>query len=358
MTARPRHRRMVGAVGATAACALVLAASAAAATEEPTAELGSEELPVEGTFRYPDFWLSSGTEIVGAVHAVRRVEGGTAVYYSVGVDEGAADAFNGGMAFEPAPSDYELVEAANISLVDTGELTAYRPLHGEVEMTSSTIGMEAPAGQLVTVFAMFPELPETTTTVDLRMEWGVTVADVPVGEGALEPAVDEPFTVFGKGWPELPTADELATADPAAVTFDLISRAEDLKGTAAVAETPDQVEVTFDANVLFAVESAEVSGEARGRVREIAEDIAARGAGEITVTGHSDSVKGTVDNQTLSTQRAQAVADMLSPVVAGSDVTLVVAGKGPDEPVADNGTEEGRAKNRRVTVAYRVEGQK
>ncbi|MFH5822146.1 OmpA family protein [Georgenia sp. AZ-5] len=350
------HRPRAGAVAAATACALVLVAPIAAAR---TPEVGSEQLPVEGTFRYPEFFLSSGVEVVGAVHAVRRVEGGTALYFSVGVPEGEADSFHGGIAFEPAVfEDYDLVQVANVNLVDAAALTAYRPLLGDAQLTSTTVGMEAEAGQLLTVFAMFPELPEGTKTVDVRLEWGVTVTGVPVGDGALEPAVDEPFTIFGEGWPALPTASELATADPAAVTFDLVSRTEDLAGAAAVAETPELVEVTFDANVLFAVESAEVSPDARARVEEIAQDIAARGTGEVAVTGHTDSAQGTVDNQLLSEQRAQAVADLLQPALDGTGVNLTVAGKGPSEPVGDNATEEGRAANRRVTVLYQVGGER
>jgi outer membrane protein OmpA-like peptidoglycan-associated protein len=354
MRARARHRTKVVPAVIVAAGAVVVAAPAALAA--PAAEdLGSQDIPVHATFSYPSFFLASGPEVTGAVHGVRRVEGGTAVYFSVGVAKGQADYFAGTTAFEPAPSPYKLNDTANIALVDTTTLTAYRPLHGDVAFTSSSIGMDvAEPGQLVAMFAVFPELPASTTSVDVQLEWGVTAAGLPVEDGALEPAVAESFTILGQGWPELPSAEQIAAADPAAVTFDLVARSEDLAGTAAVAESRDQIEVTFDADVLFAVESAEVSAVARARVEQIAQDIAARGTGEVAVTGHTDSVRGTVDNQLLSQQRAQAVADLLTPAVQDAGVTLAVAGRGPDEPVADNSTEQGRAANRRVTVVYQV----
>ncbi|KAE8762972.1 OmpA family protein [Georgenia thermotolerans] len=351
----PHRRRAVRAAGLGVGLAVLAAGlPATAQTSAPADELGSPEIPVRATFSYPSFFLAANPEVTGAVHGVRRVDGGTAVYFSVGVAEGQAEHFAGTTAFEPAPSPYRLNDVANLALVDTSTLTAYRPLHGDVALTSSTIGMEGEPGQLVTFFAVFPELPAATTSVDLQFEWGVTASSVPVEDGPLEPAVDESFTILGEGWPKLPSADQIAAADPAAVTFDLVARSEDQAGTAAVAESPDQVEVTFDADVLFAVDSAEVSAEARARVEEIARDIADRGVGEVAVTGHTDSVRGAVDNQALSEQRAQAVADLLAPVVQDAGVTLAVAGRGPSEPVADNSTEEGRAANRRVTVVYQV----
>ena len=70
---------------------------------------------------------------------------------------------------------------------------------------------------------------------------------------------------------------------------------------------------------------------------------------KLRIEGHTDS-SGTPDgNQTLSEARAQAVLKNL--VARGTDPSRLVAkGYGQDKPVADNNTEEGRARNRRVTL--------
>jgi outer membrane protein OmpA-like peptidoglycan-associated protein len=82
--------------------------------------------------------------------------------------------------------------------------------------------------------------------------------------------------------------------------------------------------------------------------------IAARDAirmlgGEWTVEGHTDNIGGRDYNQELSLMRARAVAEWLQAAGTGS-ATLVAQGFSFDRPVADNATEEGRARNRRVEL--------
>jgi len=65
--------------------------------------------------------------------------------------------------------------------------------------------------------------------------------------------------------------------------------------------------------------------------------------------GYTDSTGTAAVNQTLSVNRARAVTNYLtSKGVPGGN--LMVEGRGPNNPVADNGTAEGRAMNRRVEL--------
>ena len=67
----------------------------------------------------------------------------------------------------------------------------------------------------------------------------------------------------------------------------------------------------------------------------------------IRITGHTDAVGSDEANQILSEGRANAVRDEL--IKRGIAAERIEAeGKGESEPIADNATEEGRAKNRRV----------
>jgi len=69
----------------------------------------------------------------------------------------------------------------------------------------------------------------------------------------------------------------------------------------------------------------------------------------LSVEGHTDSVGGSAANKILSESRAKAVVAALA--ARGIDAKrLTAAGWGQEKPVADNGTEEGRAKNRRVEL--------
>ncbi|MBB1059020.1 OmpA family protein [Marilutibacter spongiae] len=73
------------------------------------------------------------------------------------------------------------------------------------------------------------------------------------------------------------------------------------------------------------------------------------GRTRITVEGHTDNQGDPAANQALSQRRAQAVADAL--VAAGVSASrLQVEGLGQSRPLGDNGSAEGRARNRRVEV--------
>ena len=72
-------------------------------------------------------------------------------------------------------------------------------------------------------------------------------------------------------------------------------------------------------------------------------------ADKIKITGHTDSIGSANYNQKLSVRRAEAVRDYL--VSLGADANkMEVSGAGEANPIADNKTKEGRAKNRRVEV--------
>ena len=73
-------------------------------------------------------------------------------------------------------------------------------------------------------------------------------------------------------------------------------------------------------------------------------------ADTVMITGYTDNVGKPDYNSKLSLQRAEAVRDSL--ISLGADPKkLQVSGAGETKPIADNTTEEGRAKNRRVEVA-------
>jgi outer membrane protein OmpA-like peptidoglycan-associated protein len=70
---------------------------------------------------------------------------------------------------------------------------------------------------------------------------------------------------------------------------------------------------------------------------------------EVSVEGHTDNVGSPKSNKTLSDNRANAVVKAI--VAQGIDAKrLSAAGHGQEKPIADNATEEGRAKNRRVEL--------
>ena len=74
--------------------------------------------------------------------------------------------------------------------------------------------------------------------------------------------------------------------------------------------------------------------------------------GKAVSTGHTDNKGSNSANTRLSRKRAEFVKDYLvRNGINGSNISAI--GKGPNQPIADNGTEAGRAKNRRVEISIK-----
>ena len=99
----------------------------------------------------------------------------------------------------------------------------------------------------------------------------------------------------------------------------------------------------------FVPDSAEILSEETGRIRAIYALLSELDIKKILVVGHTADV-GTKESQySLSKQRAVAVIEKLTGLGMNPAVFLY-EGRGGDEPIADNATDEGRAANRRVEL--------
>jgi len=334
---------------------LVLAAAGllAAGPADAVADGESGALPIAGTFSYSLGGNDTLPVVRGAVHAVRRVPGGTAVYYSLGVPAGDSWTSTASMPVVSLQEDYASGDAAAVALVDPVGLRYYQPLVGpDGCLCPKVYELGRDSGVLHVGWAVVPELPADVKTVSVAFGFGNQVEDVPVGQGPLTPEVDAPSTQLGQGWPRLPSTAGVGSPDR--YVRDLVRNAGALDGAVSTAERPGRVDESLSADVLFAVDSAGLSGAAQTTLRELAARLSARAVGEITVTGHTDSSGANDYNLQLSTARAQAVLDALRPGVP-TKLPLAALGRGEQEPVADNGTDAGRAQNRRVTVTYSVQ---
>lgn len=82
--------------------------------------------------------------------------------------------------------------------------------------------------------------------------------------------------------------------------------------------------------------------------REFVDIAKAFGNARIRIEGNTDNVGNEASNIRLSERRAQAVADYLSQEHDMDPNRFIIIGNGPDDPVADNSSADGRAKNRRT----------
>ncbi|UZN02153.1 OmpA family protein [Cellulomonas sp. S1-8] len=358
----PRHGRRTRAVLVGLLVAgLVAAPSASVASTTPdelsgVVDVAGTDVATHATFSFRPGGDDSDPTVRGAVHGVQRVEGGTVLYFSLGLSDSESRGVPGSGVFGIRQA-YETRAVAEVALVDRAGMTAYEPLlGGEVTYSTDKRDVSIEPGELAVVWVVFPELPAGVEHVDVQIgSTNALAAHVPVGEGALEPVVDDAAPLVGEGWPAVLQGDDLAAAEPAYSVRPLVAHRESVDEVTTLDETVEQVAATLDANVLFDKSSASLTPAAQQSLDALAADIAARGTGEVVVVGHTDSDGSDESNTVLSEQRAAAVVAALQPG-SGAAVTFVAEGRGEDEPVAPNDSPENMQANRRVTVTYQVQG--
>jgi OmpA-OmpF porin, OOP family len=116
-----------------------------------------------------------------------------------------------------------------------------------------------------------------------------------------------------------------------------------------VVPAPTSEKVTFAADAFFDFDKAVLKPEGRAKLDDLVSKMSGLNLEVIIAVGHTDSVGTVAYNQKLSIRRAEAVKTYL--VGKGVEKNRVYTeGKGEKQPVADNKTAEGRAKNRRVEI--------
>ena len=114
-------------------------------------------------------------------------------------------------------------------------------------------------------------------------------------------------------------------------------------------QPPAATKVTYAADAFFDFDKSVLKPEGRAKLDDLVSKIQGINLEVIIAVGHTDSVGADAYNQKLSVRRSEAVKAYL--VSKGIEKNRVYTeGKGEKQPVADNKTAEGRAKNRRVEI--------
>ena len=155
-------------------------------------------------------------------------------------------------------------------------------------------------------------------------------------DGALKPAMAAPMAAAPTPAPApapAPAATPAPTPPPAPV----------------VAPQPTTEKVTFAADAFFDFDKSKLKPEGKAKLDDLVSKMSGIALEVIIAVGHTDSVGTDAYNQKLSVARSEAVKSYLT--TKGVEKNRVYTeGKGEKQPVADNKTAEGRAKNRRVEI--------
>ena len=112
---------------------------------------------------------------------------------------------------------------------------------------------------------------------------------------------------------------------------------------------PTSEKVTFAADAFFDFDKSVLKPEGKAKLDDLVSKMGGINLEVIIAVGHTDSIGSDAYNQKLSVRRSEAVKAYL--VSKGVEKNRVYTeGKGEKQPVADNKTAEGRAKNRRVEI--------
>ena len=160
------------------------------------------------------------------------------------------------------------------------------------------------------------------------------------------------------------TATSLAGLSAPVRTFrttvrDFSTVVESVDGTETQRASKTRRTLILDSKVLFAEDSARLSGSARSRLRSVAQQIVdSKATGTVQVVGYTDDQGSAAYGLVLSRRRANAVRDVLAPLISGTGATIRTQGRGEADPRFPNRTKGGKAipanqaKNRRVEISF------
>ncbi|MEU4827528.1 OmpA family protein [Actinomadura sp. NPDC023710] len=237
------------------------------------------------------------------------------------------------------PDSGNVLFASGLGLLDGLGNRFYMPLQtaDHACLCSDLSGTEVSPGGSADIFAVFPAPPPQVRSVTLALPTGAAVQDVPLGSGPVRPVAGQTVD---------PASARLA--EPKILTVSSLSESDD----ESITEDADNRSVRLSSDVLFALNKADLTPRASALLDNLAKQVDASRGTTVTVDGYTDTSGNDAINQPLSERRAQTVTARLKQLVTRQGVAFKAAGHGSGDPVAPNDSEQGRRKNRRVTVTF------
>lgn len=127
----------------------------------------------------------------------------------------------------------------------------------------------------------------------------------------------------------------------------------DLNPMNIISSSKKDSSITLRTKSYFEFDKAELNNNSKKVIEKFSEEINRDNLkGKIKIEGYTDNVGKSSYNEKLSLERATKVAEELKKQVKSSDTEYEILGKGASNPIGDNETEVGRAKNRRVEIEF------
>jgi len=242
------------------------------------------------------------------------------------------------MFMAPSRNGGERYTANGISLIDYQNYKRYRPLMDQETESclcsnwKDTVTLSQ--DDSLDFWVAFPSPPDSINKIGVNTNVTPDFIDVPISEA------------------ESPNKEvtEASIEDP--TILDLVSRQDDLSDDSSREETGEKTSIMLSSDVLFDLNESKLTSEADEKLEAVAKEIDSSSGTTVKIDGYTDSSGNDSINLPLSEKRAESVKKKLEELVSREGVTFETAGHGSKNPVANNDTDEGRSKNRRVAITF------
>lgn len=223
--------------------------------------------------------------------------------------------------------------ASLVSLVDAKNQKRYLSYDQSNGQCFCSPPLEGPirAGESEEMWVIYPEPPDDLEQMTVVVPLAPPILDIPIGDS-----------------PENMENNSLASAQ----ILNLTMISDNLEDQTGRTESGEEVSIILSSDVLFETNSSELSPQAEEILEQVALEIDEASASTVKIDGHADNTGGDSTNIPLSEDRAESVEKSLKDILTRTGIQFEVSGHGSSDPIADNGTEEGRERNRRVSVTF------
>jgi outer membrane protein OmpA-like peptidoglycan-associated protein len=225
-----------------------------------------------------------------------------------------------------------LHSASQVTLIDSinqNRHLSYKQTDGAC-LCSAIEGTIA-SGQSVDMWVIFPAPDASVESMTITTPMTPPILDVPISESTE-------------------TVENSGLSEPEIIPLTMIS--DNIEDQTGRTESNDEVSIILSSDVLFATGSSDLNSDAEEILAQVATEIDDASSSAVSIDGYADNTGNESINVPLSQERAESVESALSDLITRSGIEFETNGHGSSDPIATNDTEEGRERNRRVSVTF------
>ncbi|WP_239648054.1 OmpA family protein [Nocardiopsis ganjiahuensis] len=293
--------------------------------EQPDGEGKSTNVIASSTTTATDL----GSDLQIDIYALERLENDL-LRLRMGITNKSSESFILGYGLSGSKDEDS---ASEVSLIDSKSQKRYLSLkHADESCFCNALSEALAGGATEELWVVYPNPPADVQSMTVITPLAPPMLDVPISDSS-----------------ESVETGNLAGDEILNLTLISDSLEGDQTGRT---ESGDEVSIILSSDILFDTNSSALSEEAQEILEQVAREIDDASSIVVSIDGHADNTGSDSVNLPLSKERADSVESTLSDLVTRQGISFESEGHGSADPIADNTTEEGRERNRRVSVTF------